>query len=421
MSRYTNWAGNYTYQASNWYEPDTIQQVQEIVANCHKIRVVGSRHSFNGIADSTENILSLERLNQVIRFDHQQQTITVEGGMKYSDLSTYVDQKGFAIENLASLPHISVAGACATATHGSGDNNRNLSSSVRAMEVVNASGEMIHFSRDKHLEEMHAASVGLGAFGVITKVTLDLIPAFQMKQDVYDDLPLAQLEQHLDDIFSSAYSVSLFTDWKSETFNQVWLKDVCTDDKTMTLPDDFFGAKRARDSRHPIPGQGTENCTEQLGVPGPWYERLPHFRIDFTPSSGEELQSEYIVPRKYAYDALAAINTIRELIAPHLHISEIRSIAKDELWMSPCYQQDSIGLHFTWKKDWEAVQQVLPKVEEVLQPFHARPHWGKLFTMNPSHVQSLFVRLPDFKRFLLTYDPSGKFRNSFIDTYIFGK
>jgi xylitol oxidase len=412
-----NWAGNYRYSASELHVPENVGQVQELVARSGRIKALGTRHSFNGIADSTESLISLQKLNRVTALDQTRNKVTVEAGIRYGELCQYLHSNGYALHNLASLPHITVAGACATATHGSGDLNGNLATAVHSLEVVKADGELVFFSRDQQDGNIAGAIVGLGGLGVVTKITLDMIPVFQMGQYVYENLPLEHLKEHFDDIFSSAYSVSLFTDWKKATFNQVWLKRRITDQASAQLESEFFGATRASVHRHPVPGHAAENCSEQLGIPGPWHERLPHFRMDFTPSAGNELQSEYFVPRQDAYHALCAIDRIREYISPLLYVSEVRTIAEDNLWMSPCYKQDSVAIHFTWKANWVAVQQVLPIIERQLAPFHARPHWGKLFTMPPARLQSLYEKLPDFQQLLLHFDPQGKFCNAFLDKY----
>jgi len=324
------------------------------------------------------------------------------------------------LHNLASLPHISVAGACATATHGSGNNNGNLATAVVAMEIVTANGELITLTREHDGERFQGAVVGLGGLGVVTKLTLNISPAFEMAQAVYENLPLAEVEHHFDEITGSAYSVSLFTDWQDASFNQVWLKQRVMDLSTDIGTSDFFGATPAPEHLHPIRAISAENCTAQMRIPGPWYERLPHFRMEFTPSSGEELQTEYLVPRLYAIAAIQAIYSLHSKIAPLLLISEIRTIAADTLWLSPCYGQACVALHFTWKKDWGAVKQLLPLIEAQLAPFQARPHWGKLFTMPPMQVRALYERMRDFQDLLHEYDPQGKFRNDFLDTYIFG-
>jgi xylitol oxidase len=342
--------------------------------------------------------------------------------VSYGQICGWLHREGYALRNMASLPHISVAGACATATHGSGDANGNLSTAVAAMEVVTAGGEVISLSRDQPGHQFQGAVVGLGGLGVVTSLTLDVVPTFDVRQFVRENLPLRQLEDHFEEIFSSAYSVSLFTDWRGERVNQVWLKRIVRDedDSMFEARADLFGATPAPVRRHPIPGLTAEACSEQMGIPGPWHERLPHFRMDHTPSSGEELQSEYLVPRHHAVAAIRAIHAIRGRVAPLLQISEVRSVAEDELWMSPCYRQACVGIHFTWKKDWEKVSKILPLIESQLAPFDARPHWGKLFAMQPARVQALYPKLEDFRQLLLEYDPEGKFRNAFLDTYILG-
>jgi alditol oxidase len=414
-----NWARNYTYSAARWHDPKTVEHVQELVRRCNKLKALGTRHSFNGIADTIEDIISLEHFDRVVDLDRKRRTVTVEAGVRYGQLCQYLHHEGYALHNLASLPHISVAGACATATHGSGDGNGNLATIVAAMEMVTANGEVIVLSREHDGDKFNGAVVGLGGLGVITKLTLDILPTFDMRQDVYENLPLTQLEKNFDAILSSAYSVSLFTDWQSDRINQFWLKRRVSVSAPFTPEPEWFDATLAPSDRHPIPGLSAVNCTKQMGVPGPWHERLPHFRMDYVPSSGEELQSEYLVPRQHAFAAINAIAQMRGQVAPLLQICEVRSIAADNLWMSPCYKQACVGIHFTWKKNWEAVRNLLPRIEEQLAPFDARPHLGKLFTMSPARLQSLYEKLLDFQNLLRSYDPQGKFRNAFLDTYIF--
>jgi xylitol oxidase len=415
-----NWAGNYTYSTDKLWEPKTVEEVQTLVKGLDKVRILGTRHSFNSIADSTENQLSLHHLNRVVALDEKSSTVTVEAGVSYGKLSPYLYEKGYALHNLASLPHISIAGACATATHGSGIRNRNLSTAVAAMEIVTAGGEVINLSREKDSEQFQGAVVGLGALGVVTRLTLDIQPAFNVRQDVYLNLPLQQLKDHFGEIMSAGYSVSLFTDWKSEYVNQVWIKRRVEDGASFKAEPEFFGAVLATKNVHPILEISAENCTEQMGASGPWHERLPHFRMNFTPSSGEELQAEYFVPYQHAIEALSAISRLGAEVFPHLLISEVRTIDADDLWMSPCYKQPCVAIHFTLKQDWTSVQKLLPKIEEALSIFNARPHWAKLFTMPPLRLQSLYEKLPDFKKLVKQYDPKEKFRNEFLERSIYG-
>jgi len=416
----SNWAGNLTYSAARLHAPETVAQVQEQVRRQHKLRVLGSRHFFNSIADTPEDLISLEHLNRMIAIDRERGTVTVEGGITYGQLCRQLHDQGYTLHNLASLPHISVAGACATATHGSGDGNCNLATAVAALQLVTADGEQVEISRERDGEQFQGAVVGLGGLGVVTQLTLDVVPAFEVRQDVYLNLPVAQLEAHFEEIVGSAYSVSLFTDWQNERVNQVWVKRRSAGGDSGETAPALFEATPAPRQIHPIASLPAEPCTAQLGVPGPWYDRLPHFRIDELPSSGAELQTEYFVPRQHAVAALRAVTALHEQIAPLLMISEVRTIAADNLWMSPCYQQACVAIHFTWKLNWEGVRQLLPEIEAQLAPFDARPHWGKLFTMAPARLHSLYQKLPDFQRLLTSYDPQGKFRNPFLDTSIFG-
>jgi len=414
-----NWAGNLEYSTDRLYSATSVEQVRSYVKKQSNLKVLGTRHCFNNIADSTDNFLSVKSMDEVVRLDPEARTVTVEAGVTYGQLCPQLHNKGFALHNLASLPHISIAGACTTATHGSGEKNGNLATAVSALEIVTAAGEVVKLSRQQDGQAFLGAVVGLGALGVITKLTLDIQPTFMMRQYVYLNLPLAELKDHFDAIQSSGYSVSLFTDWQNQRINELWIKSRVELGQAFNATPEFFGAQRATRNLHPIAELSAENCTEQMGVLGPWYERLPHFRMGFTPSAGKELQSEYFVPRQHAVEAILAVERLRDQAGPHLMISEIRTIAADKLWLSPCYEQPCITIHFTWKQDWPAVRKLLPVIEKELAPFKARPHWGKLFTISPAELKSIYKRLPDFIELSKKYDPQGKFRNEFLSTNVF--
>ncbi|HZS57394.1 MAG TPA: D-arabinono-1,4-lactone oxidase [Bryobacteraceae bacterium] len=408
-----NWAGNYQYRAARLHTPQTVEELRQIVRNSNKAKPLGARHSFNSIADTRGEQISLKNFNQM-SVDSQARSVTLGAGLKYGDLCPYIDSKGFAVHNLASLPHVSVIGAAATATHGSGIHNGNLATPISALEMVTADGDLVALSRERDGDRFHGAIVALGALGVVTKLTLDVQPRFDMRQVVYENLSFDHLQHHLDEIFSAGYSVSLFTDWQNHRATQVWIKSRVQPGRSRPVEPEFFGAKLATRKLHPLAGHSAENCTEQLGIPGPWYERLPHFRMNFTPSSGDELQSEYFVPRAKGYEAILAVERLRNEVTPHLFITELRTIEADDLWMSPCYQRASMTIHFTWKPEWNAVKELLPLIEEQLAPFDARPHWAKLFTMRPSRLQAQYQKLPDFRGLAKQYDPAGKFRNDYL-------
>ena len=387
------------------------------MASGRQVRALGTGHSFNTLADTPGDLVSLAGLPRVIEVDTANASVTVGAGLTYGELAAELNAAGRALHNLASLPHISVAGACATGTHGSGERNGNLATAVSAVEMVTADGDLVTVSRDGDPDRFPGTVVGLGAVGIVTRMTLDTLPAFEVRQWVYDDLPLDHVTKHFDEIAGSAYSVSLFTDWRGPLFRQAWLKRR-TDVTDSWAPEPrWMGGRLADGPRNPVPGMDPAQCTEQLGVPGPWHERLPHFRPELAPGSGDELQSEYLLPRGSAVEGLQALRPVAGLIAPVLRICEIRTIAADELWLSPSYQRDSVAFHFTWIKDWPAVKPVLGEIEKHLAPMDARPHWGKLFRTGPEAMPGLYPRLDDFRQLMRCYDPAGKFRNGLLDRY----
>jgi alditol oxidase len=413
-----NWAGNVTFSAERFHRPSSLAELQFLVTRARQIRALGSGHSFNRLADTQGDLVTVAGLPRLIEVDTAKSAVTVSAGLTYGEVSAALNQAGRALRNLASLPHLSVGGACATGTHGSGDRNGNLATSVSAVEMVTADGDVVTAGRDTDPGSFPGVVVALGALGIVTRLTLDTVPAFDVRQYVYEDLPYEQVSEHFGQIVSSAYSVSLFTDWRSPRIRQAWLKRRADAADAWAPEPRWMGGRLADGPRNPVPGMSPANCTEQLGVPGPWHERLPHFRPAFTPSSGDELQSEYLLPRARAIDALHALQPIAGQIAPVLHISEIRTIAADELWLSPAHQRDTVAFHFTWIKDWTAVGPVLAQVEERLAPLQARPHWGKVFTMSPEAVRGAYPRLDDFRRLMCVYDPAGKFRNDLLDRYL---
>lgn len=413
--REANWAGNYVYRARRVHRPSTLEQVQEIVANAREVRVLGSRHSFTDIADS-EELVSLDELPADIVVDHTAATVSLSAAVRYGELIDVLNKKAVALANLASLPHISVAGSIATATHGSGDELGNLATAVAGIEIVTSSGELVTASRGA--PDFNGLVVGLGALGAITRVTLDVEPIYRMRQRVYENLTWGALTENLDDIFSAGYSVSVFTRW-AEAVDQVWVKSRVTDESDLPTHN-LFGATAATGERHPIAGLDPENCSQQLGVAGLWSDRLPHFRMGFMPSSGRELQSEFLVPRRHGAEAIRALRSLSETIRPALQVSEIRTVAADELWMSPQYGQDTIGFHFTWRPERNQVERVLTEVEAALGQFHARPHWGKVFLADASVIGPLYERLPDFVRLADRLDPRRAFRNSWLKNHVLG-
>lgn len=412
---HTNWAGNYTYRARTIHAPATLEQLREIVSTRPRLRVLGSRHSFTDIADSAE-LVSLDRMGSNVVVDRDGMTVSISGATRYGELIERLRQKGLALSNLASLPHISVAGSVCTATHGSGDHNGNLATAVTGLEIVTSDGGLLSTARGD--PQFEGLVVGLGAVGALVGITLEVEPAYEVRQRVFEGLRWEALFEHFDAIFASGCSVSAFTRW-GESIDQVWVKNRVRDEPEEVVAE-LFGATAATEHMHPIIGLDPVHATRQLGVPGPWSERLPHFRLGFTPSSGTELQSEYILPRRHAVAAITALTNLGPALGPLTQVSEIRTIAADRLWMSPQYGRDSAAVHFTWEPRQEEVERALVDVERALAPFEARPHWGKLFLMGSGSIGPLYDRLDDFEALLERVDARGAFRNEWLEGRVLG-
>ena len=411
----TNWAGNITFGAARVHRPGTLDDLRSVVAASDRVRALGSAHSFSPVADTTADLVAVAGLPARVDVSADRTTATVAAGMRYGEVAVALQADGLALHNLGSLPHISVAGAVATGTHGSGPTLGSLSTAVGGLDLVTATGAMLRLDRSE--PRFPGAVVALGALGVVTAVTLAVQPTYDVAQTVYQDLPVRRLATDLDAILAAGYSVSLFTTWSREVVDQVWVKRR-TDDLRAALGPDWLDMHAATGPLPPVPGMSPASCTEQLGVPGPWHERLPHFRLDHTPSSGAELQTEYLVPRRHAVAALDAVQAMAPRVAAVLQVSELRTVAADDLWLSPAYEQDSLAAHFTWVDDAAAVAPVVAELEQRLAPFGPRPHWGKVFTMPPAAVQPLYPRLPDVVTLRRELDPDGVFGNDMVDTYL---
>lgn len=409
----TNWAKSYRYAFRDCIQPASIDELRASVAGLRRIKVLGSRHSFNPIADG-EVAMMLDRmpLNPEISVDRK--SVSIAGHATYGELATFLAGHQLAIHNLASLPHISIAGAIATATHGSGSGNGNLATAVSAIEFVVADGSVISFRRGD--PDFDGAVVHLGALGVVTRVTLDLQPAFDITQTIYEGLTSRSLNDNLDAIMDSGYSVSVFTTWRGDSA-QIWVKDTAS--RGAAVPATLHGASPATVKRHPIVEMDPVNATDQLSVPGLWSDRLPHFKMGFMPSNGDEIQSEFHVPRLHGAAAIDALARVREKFAPMIQVTEFRAVAADQLWLSPQYGRDTLSMHFTWLPDQEGVNTAVRHVEEALAPFDALPHWGKVFS--PAHVGRRYPMLARFKQLRDRLDPTRKFSNTWLEEMIFGK
>jgi xylitol oxidase len=411
----SNWAGNYTYRAAEILEPATIDEARRIVASSRRVRALGTRHSFNALPD-TDVLVHLGRVAADPVIDAEAGTVTVGAATRYGDLAQHLHAQGFALHNLGSLPHISVAGATATGTHGSGDANGTLSSAVSGLQLITADGELRDV--DRSTPDFDGMVVGLGAFGVVTRVTLDIRPTFDVRQDAFVGLSWDRLIEDFDAIMGAAYSVSVLTTWSGDTVDHLWLKTVVSEGGPGDVDATHLGAIAAPSAE--LFDEQPSNMTVFGGVAGPWSERLPHFRLDSTPSAGAEIQSEYLVPRSRIREALAALRAIGPRIDDALLITELRTVAADGLWLSGASERDVVGVHFTFKPDVDRVNAVLPAIEDIVLPLGGRPHWGKHFLATADRLTPLYPRLSDWVDLVERNDPSGTFRNGFLEERVLG-
>ena len=409
-----NWSGNIEYRPAEIARPESISELQKVVADSRKVRAYGSGHSFNTLADTDGTLIAFSEFDKNIEIDSSKMLVRVPAGVRYGEVAPKLHANGFALRNMGSLPHITVVGATTTGTHGSGVGNKNLSGSIAEIELITATGDAITLDQS----ELPAARVALGSIGIIHHLTLDIVPTYDVAQTVYFDLPFVQLISNLDAILSAGYSVSVLSMWGDEFVDQVWVKSKIGTNPVLTQ-NEWFGAKLATRKSNPIREADSAAATEQFGLPGPWFERLPHFKLDFTPSFGEEVQTEYFIDRKDAPAALNAIYKIREELSELIMVCEMRTVAQDENWLSEAYGRETFVFHFTWRPNIPAVEKLLLKIEASLEPFKARPHWGKVFTNNAFDFSSLYPKFNSFITYRGTYDPSRKFVNKLLETWGF--
>ena len=401
-----NWSKNVDFNDRAFLQPESLAELQELVRSNAKLRARGTAHCFNEIANTSSYAINLAKMPKTIEVNSESKSVIVAAGLKYGELAPELHKQGWALNNLASLPHISIAGSISTGTHGSGIKNQNLANQVLSLDLVTAEGELRHIDRAN--PAFNALVVGLGLGGIVYQYELKVEPTFEIRQVTYPEIPLDVLQRNFDQIMGTAYSVSYFTDWSTAQVGNLW----CKFREHEVIPETVGGSTKADKKYHPIPSVDPVACTDQLGESGDWHQRLSHFKLEFTPSVGEEIQTEFFVDRKDAAAAIEAVIKLGAEITPLLWITELRTIAADDLWLSGSYQRDTLAIHFTWKKDL-AIYPVIEKVEAALRSFNYRPHWGKVFTADAKYLSAVYPKMSEFKALVEALDPSSKFENTF--------
>lgn len=413
--------------------PRTLAEAREAVTAHRRVRPVGSRHTFNRLSVAPGALLDLGALAaEEPQLDADARTVRVPAALGYGRLGAWLDERGWALPSLASIPDLAVAGAVATATHGSGIARQALSAQVSGLELVMADGGDRELTRAGNGDLLDGAVVSLGALGAVHHLTLDVVPRFDVRQTAYGPLPLAAVADRFDEVVSAGETVACFTTLDpgpagGPVVEQVWVGDrVPARDPAAerfgleravpAAPADVLGAPPLVGDRHPVPGEDPAVCAPQGGAIGPWHEMLPHFRAGATPSSGgREIQSEYLVPRPQTRRALVELARIAPRIAPLVQVVELRTVAPDLAWMSPFYRSAATGIHITWTRDVAAVDAALPLLEEAFGALGGRPHWGKAQRADPARVRGLYPRREDFVDLVRDWDPQGRFSTPFVE------
>jgi alditol oxidase len=410
VARELNWAGTYGYLAERIVRVGSVDEAREVVTSGSRVRPLGTRHSFNDVADGPGVLVDLTGLPLEVAVAPDRRTVTTSAGVRYGTLAVELERQGLALHNMGSLPHISVAGATATATHGSGLGLGALSSAVAAVELLGADGAVRTVRRGD--PDFDGSVVALGALGLVTRLTLDVQPSYRMRQDAYADLPWDVFLDHLPEVFGAAYSVCLFTEWDGRVRELLLKSRVPEGADDVDVPEDVLGARRMP------PRPASERSTPVDGTVGAWCDRLPHFLISGTPSHGSEIQSEHFVPFDRGAAALDAVAAFGDRIRPHLHTAELRTMAADTAWLSPTQGADVLCIAFTWQKHPEEVAALLPEIEAALAPFEQRPHWGKMSSLDGDAIAALYPRIGDFRDLVRRSDPGGVFRGPFLERIV---
>ncbi len=410
----TNWSGTYTYRAASVARPESISDLAALIRAASRIRPLGTRHAFNDVADVDGWQVNVAALTSWIEIDASARTATVNAGLSYAEIAPVLHAAGFGLPALASLPHLSVAGACATASHGSGHGIGNLATQVSALEFVDGTGTVRTLSRAGDPDTFPGAVVSLGALGAVTSMTLDLVPTYDVAQTVRLSLPAAVFVDRFAEITGAAYSVSCFTRW-IDIVDQVWCKVRVGDrppDETL-----FTEAPPADVDVHPVPGGSPADCTPQRGVPGPWHERLPHFAAGRTPSFGDEIQSEFFVdasaaPPPRSPCSGSAAGSLRPCAsrrcAPSPRTTSGSAPPAAATWSASISRGSATSRWCCRRWSWS---------KRTLEPFAPVPHWGKVFTARTAPQDTddpRFAMLGAFAALADRYDPDRRFVNDFL-------
>uniref|UniRef100_A0A915D0Y3 FAD-binding PCMH-type domain-containing protein n=1 Tax=Ditylenchus dipsaci TaxID=166011 RepID=A0A915D0Y3_9BILA len=418
-----NWGGNFNFSTQDIKYPTTTAGVQQLVKECKgKIRPVGTRHSFSEIANTNDTLICLVHMNLILSVDPSVPSVTVQAGITYTDLIPFLQSIGLAIPMMASLGEISIAGAINTAVHGSGAGIGNLATQVLGLQMVLADGSVVQYSKGQNDTELAAATVGLGALGIVTQVTLQAQPTYNLAINVFENMDMSVLDTQLYNITHSGYAINMWSTFGTPgVLDQVWITTKVDSNGVNAYGNvsQLYGAPAATAQSSPIAALPPTYVVPQMGIVGPYYERLTDYDLGLSGQEGQQTQSEYYVDFDDFVPALKALQTLSAEINAVVYVALFRITEKDELWMSPQYKKTTMAIHFSWQPKLDQVMALLPKIEAALAPFNPIPHWGKLYTLKPEQYLPLLPKYPEWREQVELHDPTHKFRNKWLEENIF--
>lgn len=414
-----NWSGSQVCYPKTRSAPADLAQLQNLLKDSTgTIRPVGSGHSFMPLVPTDDTIVSLSRLTGLISVDQKQQQARVWAGTRLGDIGQPLADNGQALLNMPDIDEQSLAGAIATATHGTGAQLACMSNYVEALQLVLANGEVMECSRTQNQAVFNAAQVNIGALGIISQVTLQNQARYKLKRET-SWLPIEEILQNAESLADNNRNFEFYF----IPFTGMGFIDVqnITDEPVTVVEklDQNDGAedlKTARDIlswspklRELVLGTYMKTLPKEVNVANSWQNYASERNVRFN-------EMEYHLPRENMVKAFNEIRNIVETQFPEVFFPfEVRFIKSDDIWLSPFNGREtcSIAVHRYHQEDYK---DMFAAIEPVMQKYNGRPHWGKLNTMNSAQFSEHYAHWQDFKDIRQQLDPNGQFLNLYLSS-----
>lgn len=422
---WTNWAGNQSCAPTSIRRPtseaELVAIVKEAANNGTRVKCVGAGHSFTPIACTDGVLVDLSGYGRILSHDPGARTVTMQAGITLSTLCDELDQRGLALENMGDIGYQSIAGAAATATHGTGWHFGNISSRIVGMRLIAGDGSIVDATSDENPEVLAAARVGVGALGIVSTVTLQAVKAFRLHA-IEEPMRLDDLLSDFDGYMSSADHVEFYwvphTSWALTKRNRRTDEPAMPRSKAKAVIDDLlitnvgFGALCRVGRRRP-------NLIPRLAKMLPSTGRLEYTdrsdRVFTSPRRVKFYEMEYAIPR----DAIPeALNRVRRLVdEAGIQLSfpvEVRVVSPDDIPLSTAHGRATgyIAIHVYQGTPYDTYFQ---GVERIMDSYHGRPHWGKMHFQGHETLAQRYPKWDEFQAVRRRLDPEGRFTNQYLE------